>query len=476
MKVAVEGCCHGELDNIYAHIADLESKNEYKVDLLLICGDFQAVRNWRDLQCMAVPDKYKQLQTFYKYYTGEKKAPILTIVIGGNHEASNYMWELYHGGWLAPNIYFLGHAGCVQVNGIRIAGASGIFKGYNFSRGMWLTGYFETMPYDKEAIRSIYHIREFNVRKLSLLSSPQIFLSHDWPVTIDQHGDYRTLIRQKSHFRQEINSGTLGSPPLMGLLRTLKPEWWFSAHLHVRFEATVVHGDPEGNADTQPTSAAPPKVANPDEIAIDDDEFDGDTASAPTVTSSDAQTASSSTKAADNPDEIKLDDEEEDVAPQPEAQPPPSITRFLALDKCLPRRKFLEVIDISPDSPTLSSPPNAPPTLSFDPEWLAILRAFDPWFSLTREQRPFPDESEAREMVNREMAWVEQHLLRAKPQDQNDHSPMFPVSDIQQFVMTAPGPGSEGADKFKQPPLYPNPQTDAFCKMLEIPNRITGTV
>ena len=31
----------------------------------------------------------------YRYYTGQKIAPILTIVIGGNHEASNYMWELY---------------------------------------------------------------------------------------------------------------------------------------------------------------------------------------------------------------------------------------------------------------------------------------------------------------------------------------------------------------------------------------------
>ena len=61
---------------------------------------------------MAVPNKYKALQTFYKYasqnrcwcylnwaliryYTGEKVAPVLTIVIGGNHEASNYMSELF---------------------------------------------------------------------------------------------------------------------------------------------------------------------------------------------------------------------------------------------------------------------------------------------------------------------------------------------------------------------------------------------
>ena len=41
----------------------------------------------------------------------------------------------YHGGWLAPNIYFLGHAGCVQVNGVRIAGASGIFNANHFRQG-----------------------------------------------------------------------------------------------------------------------------------------------------------------------------------------------------------------------------------------------------------------------------------------------------------------------------------------------------
>ena len=43
-----------------------------------------------------------------RYYKGEKVAPVLTLVIGGNHEASNYMQELPYGGWLAPKIYFVG--------------------------------------------------------------------------------------------------------------------------------------------------------------------------------------------------------------------------------------------------------------------------------------------------------------------------------------------------------------------------------
>ena len=41
MKIAVEGCCHGELDAIYASLQRLESDKSQKVDLLLIGGDFQ---------------------------------------------------------------------------------------------------------------------------------------------------------------------------------------------------------------------------------------------------------------------------------------------------------------------------------------------------------------------------------------------------------------------------------------------------
>lgn len=44
---------------------------------------------------MAVPDKFKEMGTFYKYYIGEALAPMPTIIIGGNHEASNFLQELY---------------------------------------------------------------------------------------------------------------------------------------------------------------------------------------------------------------------------------------------------------------------------------------------------------------------------------------------------------------------------------------------
>lgn len=50
------------------------------------------------------------MASFWKYYGGHEGqvAPVLTVFVGGNHEASNHLWELFHGGWVAPNIYYLG--------------------------------------------------------------------------------------------------------------------------------------------------------------------------------------------------------------------------------------------------------------------------------------------------------------------------------------------------------------------------------
>lgn len=66
MKIAVEGCAHGDLDKIYETLLHLEKQEGIKIDLLICCGDFQATRNEQDLVCMAVPPKYRDMCSFYK--------------------------------------------------------------------------------------------------------------------------------------------------------------------------------------------------------------------------------------------------------------------------------------------------------------------------------------------------------------------------------------------------------------------------
>lgn len=292
MKIAVEGCCHGELDKIYESISYLENKEGVKVDLLLCCGDFQAVRNEGDMKCMAVPPKYRSMQTFYKYYSGEKKAPVLTIFIGGNHEASNYLQELPYGGWVAPNIYYMGYAGVVRFRGLRIGGLSGIFKSHDYKKG-----HFEFPPYNQDTLRSVYHIRNIDVFKLKQIKMPlDVFMTHDWPRGIYHYGNTNQLLHKKKFLRQEVESGILGSPAAAELLEHLQPSYWFSAHLHVKFAALMQHHAKNNAA--------------------------------------------------------------------------PKVTKFLSLDKCLPHRDFLQIVEVS-DRPGSSE------NLEYDPEWLAILKATD---------------------------------------------------------------------------------------------------
>ncbi|CAM9856153.1 unnamed protein product [Chrysoparadoxa australica] len=370
LHIVVEGCAHGELDNIYASIQRIESDRGIRVDLLICCGDFEAMRSEDDLPSLAVPAKYRHLNSFHKYYSGEKAAPVLTIFIGGNHEASNYMQELNYGGWAAPNMYYLGTAGAVTLGGLRIAGLSGIYKAKDYRRGR-----HERPPYDPNTLRSVYHVREYEVYKLAQLTGlVDIFLSHDWPQGIEQFGDTDGLIRAKPFFAQEIRDNSLGSPAGMTLLRALKPRYWFSGHLHVKFAGIVPHdcGHP---------------------------------------------------------------------------------TRFLALDKCLPRREFLQLITLDrPDGET------GPPQLMYDLEWLAIVKATHSLLSPHSHAVSLPQESKRIDEAAK--AWVLQRL---------------------EGDLTIPHNFTVTARTSRDPPSQPrgsgqmigNPQTDAFLGMLELQHVVT---
>ncbi|CDJ52674.1 serine/threonine protein phosphatase, putative [Eimeria brunetti] len=129
----------------------------------------------------------------------------------------------YYGGWLAPNIFYLGKSGVIKVGGLRIAGISGIYDKRHFK-----LGHFERLPYDDDTARSVYHVREFELMKLHCvgirIEGPiDIMLSHDWPEGIYNYGDKFSLLRVKPQFKPDMESQTLGSPASMALLKRMKP-------------------------------------------------------------------------------------------------------------------------------------------------------------------------------------------------------------------------------------------------------------
>ena len=186
---------------------------------------------------MAVSNKYREIGDFHEYYSGARVAPILTIFVGGNHEASNHMFELYYGGWVAPNIYYMGAANLIRYGPLRIMGMSGIWKGYDYHRP-----HYERIPYDGDTLRSAYHIREVDVRKLmQIRTQVDIGISHDWPRGIEWAGDYDHLFRIKEHLMEDSETGKLGNVAAKQVLDRLRPAHWFSAHLHCKYTATLHH-------------------------------------------------------------------------------------------------------------------------------------------------------------------------------------------------------------------------------------------
>ncbi|XP_046492436.1 lariat debranching enzyme isoform X1 [Neodiprion pinetum] len=372
MRIAVEGCAHGELEIIYDTILQLEKIDGKKIDLLICCGDFQSTRNLNDLHCMAVPDKYKDMCTFYKYYSGEKIAPILTIFIGGNHEASNYLQELPYGGWVATNIYYLGYAGVINVAGIRIAGISGIYKSHN-----WMQGHYEKPPYTDKTLRSVYHTRNLEIFRIKQISSHiDIFLSHDWPSGITKYGNEAVLLRNKPYFREDIANDALGSQPFMDLLQHHYPSFWFAAHLHCKFAAIV----PEENGKR--------------------------------------------------------------------------ITKFLALDKCLPKRKFLQVLEIDHND-------SLPLKISYDLEWLTILFLTNHLLSVKHGLHYMPGPAGNGRWIYTPSNEEKENILKKFNHD-------LEVPD--NFKCTVPPYRPESPDTWtkKSVKLQINPQTTEFCNLLGI--------
>ena len=66
-------------------------------------------------------------------------------------------------------------------------------------------GHYERPPYNANELRSVYHIREYDVHKLMQIQKPlDIFLTHDWPRGIVKFGDKKGLLRHKPFLEEEV--------------------------------------------------------------------------------------------------------------------------------------------------------------------------------------------------------------------------------------------------------------------------------
>ena len=397
----------------------------------------------------------------------------------------------------------------VRLGGIRIAGMSGIWKGYNYNKP-----HYERLPYNQDDIKSIYHVREIDTRKLlQLRTQVDIGISHDWPRAVEKYGNERALYNMKPDFEQESKDGTLGNLAATYVMDRLRPLYWFAAHMHCKFSATKTYDEVPRSQDTpvlghsaktnglslengNTESASSPSIVahNADEIDLDMDDEE-----TPVPQAGPANGYST------NKDAISLGDDEPDTAApvvpssvpldirtqlppafqrptprrqsQPGQPPPPGVrnktVRFLALDKCLPGRKFLQLLEIQPPisadtAMSSESSSRRQPKFEYDPEWLAITRVFAPDIILgNKNAKPSQDlgENHYRTMIEKEQSWIEENVVKKGR-----------LEIPENFEITAP-PYYAGMPEIvnEGPTEFNNPQTQQFCDMVGIENKFFAT-
>lgn len=596
VRIAVEGCCHGELDVIYQRLRQHEVQTGHNIDLLICCGDFQSFRNVADFHSSSIPPKYRALGTFPQYYAGEKVAPILTIFIGGNHEASQPLRELYYGGWVAPNIYYLGAAGVVQFAGLRIGGISGIYKRHDYP-----VGHYERPPYDMSSLKSVYHVRNVDIYRMKCLSPQQqtrpsmqsentttkqksavvsnssnnnhncrspldIMISHDWPLGIEQYGDIQQLLRQKPYFRKEIEDNDLGSPPNREVLDTVRPRHWFAAHLHVKFKATIQWTDFDtathnttnktketDEAQSSSISEAQPAITKSRQqlhsslipsqavlmgkgMVMNEPVIDT-TASSTKTTTVEGESVKKYVPAVEVEMEepstevnIHLNDDDRHLDTATTSQRTvkteflglesanntqcngmmdltEQMTRFLALDKCLPRRQFLCIVNIPIPSSNAGKTKNESKTedvnnqdnivfdheekghakeeesrpryqLEYDPEWLSILKRTHHLSNPTQTRVQIPSTLETT-IDDTDLEWIVSRFTERSGHESptvdssGDSGSALRIPN--NFSMTVPpytDPAFRGGQS-RPLPAMGNPQTDRLLEILQLDHIVT---
>ncbi|RCK57393.1 Lariat debranching enzyme [Candida viswanathii] len=354
--------------------------------------------------------------------------------------------KLKYGGWVAPNIYYLGEFGSLWFKGIQITGWSGIFNYHSFVNQ---SVQMEKVPFDSSEIRSVYHTKLQAFAKMYMMNHDMdVVMSHDWPVGIERYGDAQKLLKMKPFFKEDIKSGKLGSPLNKFLLGYLRPKLWCSAHLHVKFEATIKRDSGKVNEnELELDMDDEEEVKNKEEIALDmDDEEEKEGKVGFEETFHFVQQNGSK----------KLKSE---LTPQ--RGPCDHDTKFLALDKCGKRRNFLQIETIDVTHP--AHPSFTQDKLYYSKRAIAINRVVEAYLQDHKQEFLQIDTKEIVHnpqnfpLVNELMKLVDLEFKKLSALKDEE----FAVPE--NFQIVAP---VEYNNELK---YYPNNQTQEYCEKFNIP-------
>ena len=215
VRLAVFGDVHGKQDAMYETALRWQDTNKSSIDAILQVGDFETIRREDDFRYYFAPERYHHISDIAAYCEGVKKAPFFTVFIGGNHEAWGVLKDHSDGGFICPNIYYLGRAGVIDVKGIKVGGLTGIYGKTEYG-----------VPLPEEPCYEWQYYREDAVEKLRNAEKVDVLLLHSWIKP------YQSLeIVHESDIPESMKQSRAYTPT-HGLVRKLQPRYVFMGHMH----------------------------------------------------------------------------------------------------------------------------------------------------------------------------------------------------------------------------------------------------
>lgn len=230
---AAVGDVHGHFGTMVRLLQTVERKLGINLGFVLQVGDLEPVRDETDLETVACPEKYRHIGDFPQVVAGVIPIPWPTYFIGGNHEPHRFLEAMPDGGMVAPNCHYLGRVFAGPLEGLEVAGLSGIFsaKWHDHARPVFGED-------AKIALKRWTYFCQDDVDQLVRLAKGReidVLLLHDWPRGMVTSSNLDSLRRRNPRITIETAGNETGAV----LVEALRPKLVLCGHMHLPLAAEL---------------------------------------------------------------------------------------------------------------------------------------------------------------------------------------------------------------------------------------------
>jgi len=210
-------------------VCDAEVRYKVSLRFVLQVGDFEPHRHDADLRTMDCPSKYRKLGDFPDFFAGHQEFPWPIYFIGGNHEPYGYLDKYPEGGELIANCRYLGRAETLELEGLRVAGLTGIYSPEFFTQSRPTL-----QDFGKLSLRRWTYFHEDDVDRLLAQNEGQavdVLILHDWPAHLIAHEG----LPRFAFLDSGLKSTNIGNEISEFVMRSLQPRLVLCGHMHTSY-------------------------------------------------------------------------------------------------------------------------------------------------------------------------------------------------------------------------------------------------